>query len=451
MASSPTVPPNEHDPSPGGTAPPGPAATEATATATAKALTAPPAPQAAPGGASAGSHGYRALLSTPGAWRFLVPGFAARLPYAMLGLGIVLLLEHTTGSYGTAGAVAAAAAIAQALAGPHVGRLADRRGQAAVVVPASVAHALSVSALTALALAGAPLWALFAAALAAGGTTPQIGPMIRSRWMTRLGPSPLTGTAFAFESVTDEFTFVVGPVVTTALCTAVHPAAGLAATAALVLAGGLLFAAQRTGAPPATGRARPGTRHAGAMSAPGLRLLVVAFLGIGTVFGSLQVSLAAFARETGDPGLAGWLYAVFAGGSMAAGVLYGAVRRRSALDRQLLVTYALLVLAAAPLWTARSALPLGAVALLCGLAVAPTLITGFTLAEVVVPDNAKTEAFTWLTGAVGLGLAAGSTVAGQLADLVGARAGLAVPAVGTGCAFVLLLMARRLLRPTPRT
>ncbi|WP_344385013.1 MFS transporter [Streptomyces thermolineatus] len=390
------------------------------------------------------------MLSTPGAWRFLVPGFAARLPYAMLGLGIVLLLEHTTGSYGTAGAVAAAAAIAQALAGPHVGRLADRRGQAAVVVPASVAHALSVSALTALALTGAPLWALFAAALAAGGTTPQIGPMIRSRWMTRLGPSPLTGTAFAFESVTDEFTFVVGPVVTTALCTAVHPAAGLAATAALVLAGGLLFAAQRTGAPAATGRARPGTRHAGAMSAPGLRLLVVAFLGIGTVFGSLQVSLAAFARETGTPGLAGWLYAVFAGGSMAAGVLYGAVRRRSALDRQLLVTYALLVLAAAPLWTARSPLPLGAVALLCGLAVAPTLITGFTLAEVVVPDNAKTEAFTWLTGAVGLGLAAGSTVAGQLADLVGARAGLAVPAVGTGCAFVLLLLARRLLRPTPR-
>ena len=47
-------------------------------------------------------------------------------------------------------------------------------------------------------------------------------------------------TAAAFESVTDEFTFVVGPVLATALCTGVHPAAGLIAEAALTLVGGLL-------------------------------------------------------------------------------------------------------------------------------------------------------------------------------------------------------------------
>ncbi|MEY7977911.1 MFS transporter, partial [Streptomyces pilosus] len=48
--------------------------------------------------------GYGRLLRTRGAWTFLLPGFAARQPFAMLTLSIVLLVQHTTGSYGAAGA-----------------------------------------------------------------------------------------------------------------------------------------------------------------------------------------------------------------------------------------------------------------------------------------------------------------------------------------------------------
>ena len=77
-------------------------------------------------------------------------------------------------------------------------------------------------------------------------------------------------TAAAFESVTDEFTFVVGPVLATALCTGVHPAAGLVTEAALTLVGGLLFAAQRahparTSPPPAHAR----EERVSALSVPG--------------------------------------------------------------------------------------------------------------------------------------------------------------------------------------
>ena len=46
--------------------------------------------------------GYGRLLRTRGAWTFLLPGFAARQPFAMLTLSIVLLIQHTTGSYGAA-------------------------------------------------------------------------------------------------------------------------------------------------------------------------------------------------------------------------------------------------------------------------------------------------------------------------------------------------------------
>ena len=107
--------------------------------------------------------GYGQLLRTRGAWTFLLPGFAARQPFAMLTLSIVLLVQHTTGSYGAAGAVAAVTGVSMALFAPWSGRLADRHGQRAVLVPGVLLHTVSGLALTALALANAPLWALFAA------------------------------------------------------------------------------------------------------------------------------------------------------------------------------------------------------------------------------------------------------------------------------------------------
>lgn len=100
--------------------------------------------------------GYGPLLRTPGAWTFLLPGFLARQPFAMLTIGIVLLVESTTGSYGIAGAVSAATGVSMALFAPQSGKLADRFGQRAVLIPGVLVHVAGVAALTALALAHAP-------------------------------------------------------------------------------------------------------------------------------------------------------------------------------------------------------------------------------------------------------------------------------------------------------
>ncbi|MFE7380807.1 MFS transporter [Streptomyces zhihengii] len=394
--------------------------------------------------------GYGQLLRTPGAWTFLLPGFAARQPFAMLTIGIVLLVQHTTGSYGSAGAVAAVTGVSMALFAPQSGKLADRFGQRAVLVPGVVLHTVSVSVLTTLALTGAPLWALFAAAVPTGASVPQIGPMVRARWAARLQGSPLLPTAAAFESVTDEFTFVVGPVLATALCTGVHPAAGLIAEAGLTLIGGLLFAAQRR-TQPAHGNALAAERaeRVSALSVPGVRVLAVAFLGIGAVFGGMQVSLTAFTEEIGNPGMNGLLYGLFAAGNMLAGVAVGAVAWKSGPRRRLVVGYSALALTASLLWTAHSAAVLGALGLVVGLCIAPALISGYTLVEALVPASARTEAFTWLTGAVALGQAAAVTVAGQLADAHGASTGFLVPLVGTALALMTLLLLRSRLTPPP--
>lgn len=463
--------------------------------------------------------GYRELLRTPGAWRFVIPGFLARQPIAMLGIGTVLLVEHTTGSYGVAGTVTAVSGVSMALIAPQSGKLTDRFGQGAVLVPAVLLHALTVSLLIVLALRDAPLWALFAAAIPAGATTPPISPMVRARWSSSLdGSSPLTTTAAAFESVTDEFTFIVGPVLTTALCTTVHPAAGLVAEALLILGGGLFFAAQRSTQPPrargqntgnakskanirrdsaartrtdsatrpdgggrsgsatytdgsldrpldgrdaadsapegaapqaepATARTDDGERSA--LAVPGVRVLIPALLGIGSVFGGMQVSIAAVTQFAGRPELNGVLYGIFATGNTLAAVAVGTIRWRRSAQARLLIAYPLLVLATVTLATAAQLTPwltlLGALGLVAGLSVAPSMITGFTLVDLLVPAAVRTEAFTWLTGAVALGQAAGSMAAGQLTDGFGAGAGFLASAAGTGLALAALVIFRRRL------
>ncbi|MFJ3209204.1 MFS transporter [Streptomyces flaveolus] len=395
--------------------------------------------------------GYGQLLRTRGAWTFLLPGFAARQPFAMLTISIVLLVQHTTGSYGVAGAAAAVTGVSMALFAPYSGRLADRFGQRAVLLPGVLVHTLSGLTLTVLALSDAPLWALFAAAVPTGASVPQIGPMVRARWGVKLGGSPLMSTAAAFESVTDELTFVLGPLVATALCTGVDPAAGLVTESALTLVGGLLFAAQKSTQPRVgggDGHAR--VEHVPALRVPGVRVLALIFLGIGSVFGGMQVSLAAFTESIGEPGMNGVLYGVFAAGNMLSGLACGAIAWKVAPQRRLLVGYTALALTASGLWAAHSVLVLAGLGLLVGMCIAPALVTGYTLVEDLVPAGARTEAFTWLTGAVALGQAAAVTVAGQLEDRLWDGAGFLVPMGGTVLALAVLVGLRSRLATPPR-
>ncbi|MGW0731508.1 MFS transporter [Streptomyces sp. NPDC002851] len=397
--------------------------------------------------------GYGALLRTPRALSFVLPGFAARQPFAMLTMSIVLLVQHTTGSFGSAGAVAAVAGVSMAVCAPQSGKLADRFGQSAVLIPGVLLHASSVILLTVLALAHAPLWALFVAAVPVGATVPQVGPMVRARWaavLDRPEQRPLMQTAAAFESVTDELTFVVGPVLATALCTWLHPGAGLAAEALLTLAGGLLFAAQRATQPKAHGAVDGHARveHVSAFSVPGVRALAVALLGIGSVFGGMQVALTAFAEEAGQPGVNGLLYGIFAAGNMLAGIACGAIAWKVGPRRRLLVGYTALAVMASTLWMVHSVALFAVVGLAVGMCIAPALITGFTLVETLVPASARTEAFTLLTGSVALGQAVAVTVTGRLADSFGASAGFLVPMGGTVLALLTLVALRSRLRPS---
>lgn len=388
---------------------------------------------------------YLPVLATPGAWRFLLPALVARLPFAMTQLGVLLLVEWSTGAYGPAGVAAAAAAVSQALAGPRIGRLADRHGQARVLVPQVCAHALALGGLVALAASHAAAPSLVAAAALTGATAPQVGAMVRARWAHRLS-GPDLNTAFAVESVTDELTFTLAPVILVALSTSYSPVVALLVALVLVVTGTLTFAAVKTAAPAATATS---ARPAGVLRLRGVALLATAFLAMGSVFGSLQVGITSLTEALGAAASAGPVYGAFSGASLAGGLLYGAVRWRVPATVRLGCGLVLLAAATSALVLAGSLPLLYGAAALAGLVIAPVVITGYTIIDGLVPAAARTEAFTWLNGAIGLGIAVGSTAAGQLVDRFGPSLAFVVPPLITGLAAVLVLARRRALRPRP--
>ncbi|WP_433253549.1 MFS transporter [Streptosporangium sp. CA-135522] len=388
---------------------------------------------------------YLAVLGSPGAWRFLAPAFLARLPYAMLQLGILLLVQWSTGSYGAAGIAAAAAAVAQALVGPQTGRLADRYGQPRVLIPQVVLHALALGGLLALAAARVPALPLVAAAALAGASVPQVGSMVRARWAHLLGRSGRLGTAFAVESITDELTFTLAPVLLVALSTGFSPVWALLMALVMVVAGTLAFALVRKGAPePMPVRVRS---QGGVLRLRGVAVLAVAFVALGTVFGSLQVGITSSTAALGEAAAAGPVYAAFSGASFAGGILYGVVRWRIGAPARLVATLGLLSAATAALTLAGSIPLLYGGAAMAGFVIAPAVITGYTLVETLVPAEVRTEAFTWLNGSIGLGIATGAAVAGQLVDRFGATPAFLVPPVTTALAALLVLTFLRRLRP----
>lgn len=365
----------------------------------------------------------------------------ARVPIAMVGLGIVLLVQGVTGSYGLAGAVSATFALAQAAAAPRLSRLVDRRGQAVVAGPAFLLHAVALALLMALTVARAPAALLLAAAAVSGGAMPSYGVLVRTRWTELLRGRVALQTAYSLESVLDEVCFVVGPVLVTVLAIRVDRLAGLLTALALEIVGTAALLAQRgTEPPPHPGRA--GAPSGSALRHPGLRVLTGASVAMGGIFGAVEVSTVATAAEHGSRADAGPVLAVFALGSLLAGVVYGAVPHRAPLGRRFAVTAVWMGVAVCLLPAAGSLLGVAAVLAVAGAAIAPTLIATFALVERLTPAERLTEGLTWVSTGAAVGVALGSGLTGRVVDLAGGRAGSTVASV-CGLAVIAVAVAGR--------
>ncbi len=381
----------------------------------------------------AGFRAYGLVLADPAARSFTAAGFLARLPLSMSGIGIVLLVSLTTGSFGRAGLITAVSTLTGAVTAPAWGRLIDRVGQAVVLLTAAAIAGVGTTVLIISVLLGWPLPVSLAAAAVVGLGFSSAGSCVRARWTYRLRDPALLDTAFAVEAVLDEVIFIVGPVLVTFLATAVHPALGVGVSGALGLVGAVLLALQRSTQPPV----RPaGDRQPRGRLPVGILLPVaVACAALGAVFGGMEVVVVAFAREKGVLPYAGALLMAWAFGSLVAGVVTGTIRWRAAAATRFRIGAVLLACSLAPLPFVTDPFLLAGLLLVSGVAIAPTLIASVGVTQAAVDKARLTEALAWSSTGLAAGVATGAAVLGHLIDSSGSRAGF-VGVVGAGVALI---------------
>lgn len=390
---------------------------------------------------------YRTALSAPGALGPVISSLLARLPIAMIGFSVLLYVQRVSGSFATAGLVAAGLLIGVSVGSVAQGRIIDRLGPTRPILLVSALFAVAISGL-AIAIegrAGTPV--LIVLALASGLTEPMVSSASRTLWSKLVPAGPVREAAYAYEAISMEVFFILGPALAGIAITAPWPGTGLLLGAACMVGGSCAFALSPK---VRQWRARPHGPAAallGALVSPGMRTLVIAALGFGIVIGFVEVAVPAVATAAGHPGLAGLMLSVWSASSVLFGIGYGLRPWPRDMRLRLPVLLALFgvlvgLLALPVLLAPESMLVLAGAMVVAGALITPQATAHSSAIELVAPRGTATEAFGWVITAVTLGLAAGHSTSGLLVEHIGPPASFAASAL-VGCALAAVVFARR--------
>ncbi|QFZ16291.1 MFS transporter [Saccharothrix syringae] len=370
---------------------------------------------------------YRTALTTPGMRGPVAASLLARLPVAMIGLALLLYVQRETGSFAAAGLVSAAALVGVAVGSIVQGRLMDRHGPTRPLLVTvslfAVFAALSVTAVE----AGAPPAALVPLAFALGTTEPMVGSASRALWSHVLPAGPARHAGYAYEAISMEVFFILGPGLAGLLVAAPWAGTGVVLGAVSMAVGALWFALN----PTVRGvRPEPVRRSLlGALSSPGMRTVALAALGFGVTIGFIEVAVPAAAAQAGHVGVGGLLLSVWSVSSVLFGVLYAMKPFPRAMHLRLPVLLGGFGLLALLLAVPSGLVGLGLALFAAGTLITPQATTHSAAIEQVAPAGTTTEAFGWVVTAVTVGLAIGQSASGQLVEAHGTGAAFAVGAV----------------------
>lgn len=361
--------------------------------------------------------------------------FIARMPFAMMVVGVLTLVVAARDSIALGGLTSAAVGLGTAIMGPVLGTLVDRLGQRPVILVAAIGNSLALLALAWVAFADVPDLAVLGVALLVGATAPQVAPLSRSRLvgiiqakLPRSIRAKTTNGTMAYESAADEIAFVFGPVVVGLLATTLNPAAPIIGAAVLTLLFVTAFALHRSAGVAAAANTEV-VEPAPMREVFTLRLVIVfiGILGMGFFFGSMLTSLTAFMGEHGDQEQAGVLYGAMGVGSAILALSVAAFPERFS-QRARWITFAAVLTVGAVLAAMATTVPMMLVALsVAGLGVGPTLVTMYGLVAARTPRGRSATAMTIAGSAVIVGQAAASATVGAIAENLGAQAALLAP------------------------
>lgn len=374
---------------------------------------------------------------------FLI-AFIARLPFAMMVVGVLTVVVSARGSLSLGGLTSAAVGFGTACFGPLLGAAADRFGQRPVLLVLAVGNATMLLLFTAVVYGPAADGFVLLAAIGIGATAPQVAPLSRSRLVTIIGermpserhPRTLSGT-MAYESAADETVFVFGPFLVGVLASALAPWAPLVGAAVLTLVFVGAFALHPSGRHVSQDRTDDG-RAPSAVSElfrPQLLIVVLGILGVGIFFGTMLTSLTSFMADLGAPEQAGLLYGVMGVGSavLALGVAW--LPARFTLRARWLVFSGILLAGSLLLGVVDSPAGMLFALAIMGVGIGPTLVTQYSFGAARSPRGRSATVMTMLGSGIVVGQSIGAAVAGEIAENVGTSAALVLPMIAAAIAF----------------
>lgn len=394
--------------------------------------------------------GYLATVRVPGIGLVLVGGILGRLTYGIIPFATVLAFSAAHG-FAAAGLASAGFMAGNALLAPVRGRIVDRRGPRTLFYMAGI-HRLAV--LGTAVLIPTVLWVAAVVLLAAAGATiPPIGPALRTSW-SRLAPNKdILRQVHALDSVVEELTFVVAPLLTVALVAATSSrwtiflgAVLLVPAVAAIVRFGRIDRAdeQRPASAPGTTSAEADRRPL--MLRPQGQGIVIPIITLGTVGGGLAILLPALAERAGSITAAGYAFAAYSLGGAVAGLIYGRLRWDASLRVKYTIVTACFAIGVALLIPAASIVLTMIAVFLAGGALTPIFIVAYLLVDERIEQNRLTEANSWLSSGYNIGSASGSALCGLL---VSATTPAVVATIYTAVACLGILGSLRVPRHQP--
>jgi MFS family permease len=386
---------------------------------------------------------YRTVLTTSGMLVPVITALLARLPIAMVGLSLLLYVQRETGSFAVAGLVSAGVLTGVATGSVGQGRLMDRLGPTRPLLVTSTLFMLAVTAGVLAIEVHAPAGTLVALAFGIGLCQPMVGSASRALWTRVLPPGSARQAAYAFEAISMEVCFILGPALAGLLIAAPWPGTGVVIGSACLVTGGIGFALAPLvrGHSPA-GSGSDGGRLLGALASPGMRTVALAVLGFGVTIGFVEVAVPATATRAGHAPVGGLLLALWSLSSVIFGILYAARPWPREMRLRLPVLLGAFALLIAPLAIPSGLLGLGLLMLVAGMLITPQATAHSAVLELVTPRGTITEAFGWVVTSATLGLAIGQSASGWLVEHVGIRSAF-VASAAAGLLLAGLVWARR--------
>lgn len=366
---------------------------------------------------------YREILCLPAARRILTLGFLLRIP--VFSAGVILTLHVVQGlrmDYVAAGLVAAGATVAIAVSEPLRGRLLDRFGLRAVLLPSM--------AVTGICWSIAPFvgyWLLLTLATVGGLFCAPTFSIIRQGIMAAVPPTQRR-TALSLDGVVLELSYMVGPLVSIWLTSVFSTALVLFA---VEMSGVLTCAVLAWQNPPlrdeqTLSRGEPSVPRRSWLR-PGFVAVCAAAACATVLLTGTDVSIVAAVQRWNIVPQMGVILVFWSLGSVVGGLVYGMLPRAVSPFTLLMGLAAV----TAPMALAGGAVRLSTLALVAGLFCAPTVTSTVDAVSRMVPGVARGEALGWHGSAMTLGNAIGAPLAGLAIDRAGFRGGfLLVAALG---------------------